>query len=125
MVQHRSGPRALFLVGEGKLVPDHLVCSGVFPSHLAGKRCPFSEAGRMPEVAAVSENLASIEGLNRAGELAPPCAIRVLGKLQTWQGEHSSYSVNMRNLRLFKCKQMFLLVIPGLTDQHPSKLIEN
>ena len=51
MNDHNSEPRAIFLSPDGSLYPDTLICSGVIPPELGGKPCPFSQAGRMPDVA--------------------------------------------------------------------------
>ena len=113
---HNKGdkPRALFLFPDGKLLSDHLVCSGIFLSRLEGKLCPFSEGGRMPRPKPIDE--ASKPKLGHFGELAPPCAVESLGILEAWQraGE-VRYPEELGLLKVYKCRQMFLLVVPGLT----------
>jgi len=108
-------PRALFLFPDGKLLGDNLVCSGISPSGLEGKYCPFSEGGRMPRPKPIDE--ASKLKLSQFGELAPPCAIEYLGSLEAWQraGE-VRYPKELGSLKVYKCRQMFLLVVPGLRE---------
>ena len=112
---HKKGdkPWALFLFPDGKLIGDDLVCSGIFPSGLEGKHCPFSEEGRMPRPIPIDE--ASKPKLGQFGELAPPCAVESLGNLEAWQraGE-VRYPEELGLLNVYKCRQMFLLVVPGL-----------
>ena len=114
---HNKGdkPRALFLSPDGKLLGDNLVCSGIFPSGLEGKHCPFSEGGRMPRLKPIDE--ASNLKLGQSGELTPPCAVESLGSLEAWQraGE-VRYPEEFGSLKMFKCRQMFLLVVPGLRE---------
>ena len=68
----------------------------------------------MPRPKPIDE--ASKPELGQSGELAPPCAVESLGGLEAWQpaGE-VRYPEELGSLKIFKCRQMFLLVVPGLT----------
>ena len=108
-------PRALFLFPDGQLLDDNLICSGTFPSGLEGKHCPFSEGGRMPQPKPIDE--ASKSKLGQSGGLAPPCAVESLGNLEAWQGAGEvRYPEELGSLEVYKCRQMFLLVVPGLRE---------
>ena len=50
MNDHPSAPKVLFLSPDGNVYPDALICSGLIPAELDGQPCPFSEAGRMPDL---------------------------------------------------------------------------
>ncbi|NIS82368.1 MAG: hypothetical protein GTO14_19660 [Anaerolineales bacterium] len=115
-------PRALFLSKEGDLKPDSLICSGKLPAHLEETPCPFSKEGRMPAPQPLVEiELYGRPELGRIGELAPPCAIEQLGDLASWQGsEGIAYPEHLSALRIFKCRQMFLLVVPGIRNHNQS-----
>jgi hypothetical protein len=109
-------PRALFLSARGPLYPESIICSGILPSQLEGHPCPYSDKGRMP----YPQPLVEIETyarpqLGQLGDFAPPCAIEQLGHLKAW-GENSGleFPQALATLRIFKCRQMFLLVVPGL-----------
>ena len=61
--------------------------------------------------------------LGCAGDLVPPCAVEQLGCLERWQARSKSkYPEALWDLRVFKCRQMFLLVIPGLRDGQPDMI---
>jgi hypothetical protein len=115
---HKKGdkPRALFLFPNGKFLHGDLVCSGIYPSRLGGRPCPFSEEGRIPEPQPLDEIKAQLKPeLGRAGDLVPPCAVEQLGPLWTWRRKEGiRYPSDLSSLCLFKCRQMFLLVVPGL-----------
>jgi hypothetical protein len=117
---HKMGekPRALFLFPEGMFLRDDLVCSGIFPSHLDGKPCPFADEGKIPKPQPLDKVKVSIQpNLGRVGDLVPSCIVRQLGPLQAWRrGEGARYPSNLSRLRLYKCCQMFLLVMPGLAE---------
>jgi hypothetical protein len=102
-------PRALFFGDEGALLPDDLVCSGRTPGRETGEPCPFSESGRMP--------LPRPQRADSPGDVAPPCAVQALGSLAEFAGEASGrYELKLHPLRVFKCRKLFLLVVPGLID---------
>ncbi|TET85419.1 MAG: hypothetical protein E3J37_01975 [Anaerolineales bacterium] len=108
-------PQALFLFPDGKLLSDDLVCSGISPSGLEGKPCPFSEGGRMPRPQPIDE--ASKPRLGQSGELVPPCAVEYFGSLDAWQSAGEvRYPEALGSLKVYKCRQMFLLVVPGLRE---------
>ena len=115
-------PRALFLSPDGVLYPDALICSGRFASGLRGRPCPFSEEGRMPRPQRL--NLPALRErpeAGRSGDLAPPCALQQLGKLEAWS-ERLPHPADLGPLRVFKCRQMFLLVVPGLRDERAGEI---
>jgi len=117
---HKMGekPRALFLFQDGIFLRDDLVCSGIFPSHLDGKPCPFADEGKIPKQQPLGEVKVSMHSnLGRAGDLVPPCIVGQLGPLRAWRrGEGARYPSDLSPLRLYKCRQMFLLVVPGLAE---------
>ena len=75
----------------------------------------------MPRPQPISE--ASKQKLGQSGELAPPCAVESLGTLEAWQSSGEvRYPEELGLLKVYKCRQMFLLVVPGLTgDQLEEK----
>lgn len=106
-------PRALFLFPDGQLLGDDLICSGIFSSGLEGKPCPFSEEGKIPRPQPIDE--ASKPKLGQPGDLAPPCAVESLGNLEAWPSAGEvRYPEELGSLKVYKCRQMFLLVVPGL-----------
>lgn len=124
MHENEGEPRALFLFPNRKVESDDLVCSGRRPSLLEGRPCPFSQDGRAPRPVRVMEIQ---EGRNRLlglpEDLAPPCAICQLGVLAAWEDTLvGAEDPRLRMLRLFKCSQMFLFVVPGLLDDSPNRI---
>lgn len=120
MAGQGNRPRALFYSGSGQpLLPDHRVCSGKVPSSLNGKPCPYSIAGRIPEPVVIGEARAQeTPELGEADDQAPPCAVRHYGSLADWVGPKASgFSPEVLVLRLFECRQMFLMVIPGIRNE--------
>ena len=75
----------------------------------------------MPRPIPIEE--ASKTKLGQIGELLPPCVVESLGHLETWQpaGEFR-YPEELGLLKVYKCRQMFLLVVPGLKGD---QLVEN
>jgi hypothetical protein len=120
MTEQGNRPRALFYSGSGKpMLPEHLVCSGRLPSSLNGKPCPYSVAGRMPEpVPVVPTRPKETSEVGGVGDKAPPCAVRHFGSLADWLGPKASgFPDDVLTLRLFECRQKFLLVIPGIRNE--------
>jgi hypothetical protein len=122
--ENEGEPRALFLFPNRKVEGDDLVCSGRRPSLLEGKSCSYSQDGRAPRPVRVKEIQ---EGRNRLlglpDDLAPPCAICQLGALVVWENTLvGAEDPRLRMLRLFKCSQMFLFVVPGLLDAYPDRI---
>jgi hypothetical protein len=117
---HKMGekPRALFLFPDGIFLRDDLVCSGIFPSHLDGQPCPFADEGKIPKPRPLDEVKASTHPkLGRVGDLVPPCVVGQLGPLKAWRRrEGAHYPSDLSPLRLYKCRQMFLLVVPGISE---------
>ena len=127
MNDHNTEPRAIFLSPDGSLYPDTLICSGVIPPELGGQPCPFSQAGRMPDVAPLdlaATNYTVDKG--QPGDLCPPCAKQQLASLQHWQGHgRQQFPEELLLLRLLKCRQWFWLVVPGLHDAKPNVIASN
>jgi hypothetical protein len=124
MHQKRGAPRALFLSPQGKIFSDRFVCSGDLPSSLGGQPCLFSDNGRIPSPRPLDELMTKMHPtLGRVGDLAPPCVIEQLGTVEAWMEAHNvHYPDVIKPLRLFKCRQMFLLVVPGLKDISPQEI---
>jgi hypothetical protein len=120
MAGQGNRPRALFYSGSGRpMLPDHLVCSGRLPSSLNGKPCPYSVVGRMPEPVPIGRSRArDAPEVGEEGDLAPPCAVRHYGSLADWVGPRTSgFPDDVLALRLFECRQKFLLVVPGIQNE--------
>jgi hypothetical protein len=57
------------------------------------------------------------------GDLAPPCAVQALGSLASFLGSKAKgFGADLQPLRVFKCRLMYLLVVPGLTDEKPGEI---
>jgi hypothetical protein len=57
------------------------------------------------------------------GDLCPPCAKSQHASLQLWQAPgKQQFPAELLPLRLFKCRQWFWLVVPGLYDDEPTRL---
>ena len=113
-------PRALFYTGSGEpLLPDVLVCSGIIPSSLNGHPCPHSVGSRIPDPVLIDQEWSlQTPEIGDAGDQAPPCAVRHYGSLADWLGPKASgFPGEVLNLRLFECRQRFLLVIPGVRNE--------
>jgi hypothetical protein len=127
MSNHNDNPKAIFLSLDGSTYPDTLICSGVLSFELSGKPCPYSQAGRMPDVIPLdpaAENYTTDKG--QPGDLCPPCAKSQLASLRHWQGHgRQQFPEELLPLRLFKCRQWFWLVVPGLYDAEPTRLGTN
>ena len=114
-------PKAFFLSSNGQVYPDTMICSGAIPSILDGQACPFSHNGRMPDLISLcqQDNNYTIDKGN-PGDLCPPCAKQQLGAVSNWQGHNGqNFPEEFLSLRLFKCRQWFWLVVPGLRDDKP------
>lgn len=117
-------PKALFLSPDGRIYPDTLVCSGVIPPELGGKPCPFSQAGCKPDPVHLDpDDPTYTVDKGQPGDLCPPCVKQQLAHLGHWQGHgKQQFPEELLSLRLFKCRQWFWLVVPGLHDAEPTKL---
>ena len=57
------------------------------------------------------------------GNLCPPCAKQQLADFGHWQGYgEQQFPAQLLPLRLFKCRQWFWLVVPGLRHDQPTVL---
>jgi hypothetical protein len=120
-------PNALFLSSDGNIYPDTLICTGILPSELGGKPCPFAVNGHMPDPLPLDPNNPSYTiDKGQPGDLCPPCAKQQLSHLGHWQGHRKQqFPENLLPLRLFKCRQWFWLVVPGLYHADPKILHPN
>ena len=119
MCGNRDEARAFFLSADGESLPDTVVCSGLENPELEGRACLFSDRGRfqLPQDQGEPDPSPSQEQ-DSNGELTLPCAIMQLGCLDGWQEFLGKYPREMHDLRVFKCKQMHLFVIPGLIEDN-------
>jgi hypothetical protein len=127
MNDHSGKPKALFLSPDGNIYPDSMICSGALPAELGGKPCPFSQLGRIPDsVPLNSQDPAYNMDKGRPGDLCPPCVKQQLAHLGHWQGHgQQTFPQELLPLRLFKCRQWFWLVVPGLLDAEPAHISWN
>ena len=124
MSEAASQLRALFLLQDGSVLPDSMVCSGRLPAILGGKPCPYADDGRCPSAVPLdAEDPRYTVDKGQPGDLAPPCIKQQLANLGHWQGHGGAqYPEDLLGLRLFKCRQWFWLVVPGLRDTDPTQL---
>ncbi len=118
-------PRALFISADGMLYSDSLICSGLLPDKLGGKPCPFAQDRHMPKPRPLDPADPEYDAAKgKPGELCPPCAVLHVGALDDWE-EHERLHLpeEVLPLRLFQCRQSFWLVVPGLYDDAPTRLI--
>ena len=115
-------PRAVFLGQDGAIYPDTLMCSGIVPADLDGQPCPHAEHGRMPQPQPLdADDPTYTIDKGQPGDFCPPCAKQKLGHLGHWQGHGGQhYPAELLELRLFKCRMWFWLVVPGLRDDQPA-----
>ncbi len=125
MSYQTRGARALFLAVDEQIYPDVLVCSGVLPEQLNGEPCLYAENGRLPTPIPLNKDSPDYQpSQGQPGDLCPPCARETWGSLGEWQGEHDQvYLDELRPLRLFKCRQNMWLVIPGLYEATPDRIL--
>jgi hypothetical protein len=123
MHEKRDVPQALFLFSNGLLVADDLICSGELETQFTGP-CKYSSSGKMPGLIRLAFDRDTRESrLGRNGDFAPQCALEQLGSLGTWQltiGER--YPHRYWDIRVFKCRQMLMLIVPGIRDDRASVL---
>lgn len=114
--------RAYFLSSTGEFLPDTLICSGSAPTILSREICAFSDHGRLPPLAPIGNRFNSdFPQTGSPKDLWPPCAVAQLGQLERWQDAAGGSVPNvLLLLRVFKCVQMLLFVVPGLEDDRPN-----
>ena len=124
MSAHNDQDRALFPWPDSNIYPDSMVCSGLIPPELGGKPCPYAQDGRMPDLLPLEKDRSDNNpDKGQPGDLCPPCAKEQLGPLAQWQGHRGrQFPAGLLPLRLFKCRQWFWLVVPGLRDDSPTRL---
>ena len=117
MQAQASRPRALFLSPDGTIYSDEQVCSGAVPGQQGTKPCPLSNRGRIPFAGATPEGPSPLtQKTSGTPPAIPSCIVEQLGTLGDWMGKDKIlYPPDLWHLRLMKCSQMFLLVIPGLS----------
>lgn len=115
---------AIFIGTDGTH-PSDLICSGILPTELGGKPCPYSQNGCMPSPAPLDEGAVNYSiDKGKPGDLCPPCAKQNLAHLGHWQGHGGqTFPEELLPLRLFKCRMGMWLVVPGLHDTEPTKLV--
>ena len=104
--------KVLFLMPDGSVHDDRMVCSGRLPAELAGANCSYSSQGYFPGLT----NLESDSDKGQRGDLCPLCAKSQLGSLGHWDAERKLYHPDLHPLRLFKCRMGFWLVLPDVID---------
>jgi hypothetical protein len=124
MSNHHNGAKALFLSPDGNIYPDTFICSGVIPPELGGKPCPYACDGGIPDAIPLNPDDATYTpDKGQPGDLCPPCVKQQLSNLGHWQGHSGqTFPEELLALRLFKCRQWFWLVVPGLQDQTPDRI---
>jgi len=115
--------KPLFLSGDGNVLQEMVVCSGLFPLELGSKPCPYSNEGKFPGVITLQEGDSIDKG--KPGNLCPACAKQSIGSVEHWRGHQgTSYPKELEPLRLFKCKMWFWMVVEGLEDANPTIIKE-
>lgn len=119
-------PLALFLSPDGNTYPDTLICSGLVPSELDGKPCPYSQAGRFPGCSRLNLNNPTYSiDKGQPGDLCPLCAKQQLGNVGHWQRHgNQTFPHELLSLRLFKCQMWFWLIFLGFHDHQATRIDE-
>lgn len=126
MNEQGTEPKALFISPDGNIYPDTLICSGILPAEFGGKPCPFLRAGCLDPLPLNSDDPTYTIDKGQSGDLCPPCAKQQLANLGHWQGHgKQQFPKELLSLRLFKCRQWFWFVVPGLHDDDPKKIVKN
>ena len=122
--QHAA--RAFFLPKMAAFILTIRSALVTFHAELDGKPCPFAVDGRMPLVARLTaDHPRYTVDKGRPGDFCPPCAKQQLGYLGHWQGYRGlAFPAELLGLRLFRCRLLFWLVVPGLYDHTPDRVEE-
>jgi hypothetical protein len=118
MYMFHGKPRALFLFPSRRaFLSEEDICGGLQIADFGGEACAFSRSGRMlftphPRTKTLSENGLAVEGYQ-----LPSCVIQEVGSLADW-GRETDIAVpdHVAHLPVYKCQQMFLLVLLEATD---------
>jgi hypothetical protein len=115
---------ALFISTDGYLYPDYLICGGLVPIERQGRVCPFSDQGRMPLPVPITPDDNDLLARGKPGDYCPPCATHQLASLGHWQSHKAQdFPPALLPLRLFRCRQGYWLVVPGLKHQDATRLL--
>lgn len=63
--------------------------------------------------------------LGQPGDLVPTCVTEHFGSLEEWQGNQGLYPPGAGPLRLFRCRQWHLLVVPGLRNDRAWEFVNS
>lgn len=118
MHMFHGNPRALFLFpSKSAFLSEEDICGGLQIADFGGETCPFSRSGRIlftphRRTKAVSKNRLAV-----VGHHLPSCVIQEVGSLADW-GRETAIAVpeHVAHLLVYKCQQMFLLVVLEATD---------
>ncbi len=121
MHENYGKPQALFLFSNGRLISDDLICSGKISTQFKGS-CKYAADGRMPGVVKLKDDQSGqISRLGKVGDLAPKCALEQLGSLEQWQATiGETYPAQFLQMRVYKCRQMLMFVVPGIHHEEAS-----
>jgi hypothetical protein len=118
MYMFHGKPRALFLFPSRRaFLSEEDICGGLQIADFGGEACAFSRSGRMlftphPRTKTLSENGLAVEGYQ-----LPSCVIQEVGSLADWGREtYIAVPDHVAHLPVYKCQQMFLLVLLEATD---------
>ena len=112
-------PRALFLFPSKRTYLQEVdICGGLQIADFGGEACPFSLSGRMAQPPHSRTKTASKTQLALEIPHLPTCVTQKLGSLSDW-GRETNVAVpeHVADLPVYKCRQMFLLVIIQSTDR--------
>ena len=118
MHKFHGKPRALFLFPSKRtFLSEEDICGGLQITDFGGEACAFSRSGRILFTPQTRTKAASMSGLAVVGHHLPSCVIQEVGFLADW-GRETNIAVpeDVAHLPVYKCQQMFLLVVLESTD---------